>query len=840
MDLQQQLNPLQEDTTGQDPNLQDQAPAVDPLIQEMQQQQEEEQKEQVKKILGALVNRAYDEERPTRELMIRRYKKLNLMWTGNQYAVWDESAGDYRTLDQLGEVLDELEIDPAAYNRPVNVFRAWGESIVGALTTGTPRTKFMPRSMSSADDISTARGFESISELIDQHNNPKEKLAKAVTNIYKQGMCAAYNYVHEDKKYGVVKQDVYGPGNFVDISQNCSGCGGPVPDSPDQFGVPHNPEIHDNLTQLDDLSAETMETFECETCQAPSTAQQNISAPYQQPTVIGQQEAAKRRVLIEIYDALSVIIPQNSSSQKDVGFLICDVEIHEALAKALYPEIRDKIHGSMSAVNTYDRWARASTEYGGGNASYLVTYRRAWLRPWYYEQIDDEEERNLVKAVYPRGVRVVMIDDIPAECTEEDLDDCWTVSYNPLNNRVYDYSVGMGAAPIQEMFSEMINLVLMTIQYGIPETFADPEVVSFQKYKKVAASPGLMIPAKAVPGKSMGDAFYQLSPATLPKDAVEFLARLEQYGQLVTGAFPSIFGGNMQGGSGTYGEYETSKNQALQRLSLLWFMTISMWHSCKLKACKMYRDAMLEDESFSKTVGTSQIEVFIKQSELNGHVAETMPETTEEFPVSWSQQRDSVMKLIEQKVEPFMNMIALPENSTFLQQMLGLDNLYVPGNDDRTKQLKEIAELLQGQPIMPGLDDTGNPVLDETGQPAKPEPTIPVDPTVDKHDIEAEVCSSFLRSSIGQYMKDVNPGGYANIVAHMEQHQQNIQQTPGNEQPPKTQINYKDLQPDGQVQLAAQAGLTIQPPPVIIPTSGNGGSGSLPNKNMSNNGGAGA
>jgi len=203
-------------------------------------------------------------------------------------------------------------------------------------------------------------------------------------------------------------------------------------------------------------------------------------------------------------------------------------------------------------------------------------------------------------------------------------------------------------------------------------------------------------------------------------------------------------------------------------------MTIALLRDMKMKSVKMFKDAMLEDETFVKSMGTSEIEVCIKQSELTGQVGRVICEASEQFPVSTVEQRGTFMKLIEMQFQPFMDIISLPENASYLADVLGLRRLYIPGDCDRNKQLREIAFLLSSGPVMgmtQQMDAAGNVV-----EVPQQQPSVPIDPVVDNHQIEAEVCSVFLRSEVGQYTKETNPEGYANILAHMQAHQMILQQ----------------------------------------------------------------
>jgi len=56
------------------------------------------------------------------------------------------------------------------------------------------------------------------------------------------------------------------------------------------------------------------------------------------------------------------------------------------------------------------------------------------------------------------------------------------------------------------------------------------------------------------------------------------------------------------------------------------------------------------------------------------------------------------------------------------------------------------------------------------------QPSVPIDPDVDNHEIEAFICRTYLVSDAGRYEKVKNPKGYRNVLLHMKAHQQVIQQ----------------------------------------------------------------
>ena len=59
-----------------------------------------------------------------------------------------------------------------------------------------------------------------------------------------------------------------------------------------------------------------------------------------------------------------------------------------------------------------------------------------------------------------------------------------------------------------------------------------------------------------------------------------------------------------------------------------------------------------------------------------------------------------------------------------------------------------------------------------TGQEPQPVemPSVPIDPLVDNHEIEAATCRSWAVSDAGRLAKIENPAGYKNVLLHIKEH----------------------------------------------------------------------
>ena len=131
-------------------------------------------------------------------------------------------------------------------------------------------------------------------------------------------------------------------------------------------------------------------------------------------------------------------------------------------------------------------------------------------------------------------------------------------------------------------------------------------------------------------------------------------------------------------------------------------------------------------------------------------------------PLSWSQVKSAVMEMIQTNNPVIMEAITHPQNTTFLRNIVGADDLYIPGEGSRNKQWFEIGLLLEQQPA--------------AGPDGQPGPSVPTIPGVDNDAVELEICRVWLTSDKGIKAMTANPGGYENVKMHAMQHMMNIQQ----------------------------------------------------------------
>jgi len=746
---------------------------------------------EIGKLLSQLVDTLEHPEKTARELMVRIWKKHENYWRDRQYIIWDEISQDWRTPTELKEFDNSLDIDPAAYAKVVNIYKAHGEAIISALSAGLPHVRFFPDDADSQDDVFTAKSYTKISELLQKRNKGQLLFIRALFLLYNSGTIFAYNENKDTTKFGTVKRTQTAEVPVINRQKFCPNCGfmmgseqfdAPPPMMPppmpgSEMAPPMGPEMGAPPMPPSPMEAPPMgpESVQganglppagpppCPNC---GVAVEPDFEDYEEiiPRVIGNTEEPKSHECIEVFGPLHVKMPLWVQQQSQTPYITLETEEDEAMLQDLYPEVADKITPSTD-TERYERYGRENTDYRGDIPLHLCTLRRTWIRPWAYNRLgykDHSEDIAKLKAAFPEGVYVVKINDLIAEAIEDRIDDHWTVNLNPLSNHAHGDPLSQSLIPVQDITNELTNLTLETIEFGIPETFYDSETIEQDAYNKSEARPGMLYPAKARPTMGLDSSFHTIKTATLGQEVASFSDKMTQAGQFVSGAMPTIWGGALEGSGGTAKEVENARAMSLQRLNLTWTMVKMWWADVMSKAVRSFAVNMKDDEKFVQSKGNNFVNVWIRQAEMNGKVGQVEADISEAFPVSWAQKRDILMGLINTKHPLVDTVLGHPENAGIVAATVGFPDLYIPGDDSRSKQLHEISILLQGQPMpmgMPGPD--GQEALQPTVMPEKWE----------NHIVEAETIKAWLNSEVGIETKATKPPAYMNVVAHLQAHE---------------------------------------------------------------------
>jgi hypothetical protein len=112
-----------------------------------------------------------------------------------------------------------------------------------------------------------------------------------------------------------------------------------------------------------------------------------------------------------------------------------------------------------------------------------------------------------------------------------------------------------------------------------------------------------------------------------------------------------------------------------------------------------------------------------------------------------------------------------------VKRLIGLEEFVIPNEESRTKQYREIAQLVGEAPVVNRDPATGAESV---------VPSILPDEFADNHAVELEICMRWFASDAGQVAKIEAPAGYANVRAHAMMHKAYVlKQQPANAPQPQ-------------------------------------------------------
>ena len=735
----------------------------------------EQMPERLQAALRRLVLQYATESESTRRQEVRRIKQAHQFWRGLQYLWWNERDQNWHLpFEQKLTDNSSLE-DLPRYEFVTNIYQAFGLSLVAVLSQDVPRVRFFPSSAQAEEDVSAAKAATEVAQLVERNNRIGNLIVEEAFNLWTDGKVGAYvRYVVDGQRFGFrpeteigvrsveVGTDVYvcpecgkenarsepqgasaaasggvGAASAGVVARNCDGCGA-------------------LLTEEDFVAAEMLTVPEAQTRARVPNGQEVV-------TIVG---------------GLALKTPPWADEMHEYPYLQWNMEVHQARLRAAYPHAADRIGAPVaSGGQEYERLARLAQSQGGpltegGDFNInLITFQRTWLRPWAFFALDDKALRDELLELFPDGAYVAFAGDVYCEARNENMDEHWRVLHAlPGDGSGGRPALGDSMISVQERFNTLSNLQMETYEYGIPPIYADSEVLDFDSLQNQTAEPGSHYPARAKPGQSLASGFFQPEPAEVPADLSEHAADLMgPISQFLTGAFPALFGGAMSNNDTASG-YAMAREQAMGRIGLVWRRMKFFHADIMLLAVDCFRRNRPHDVEVTLLGAGSAFESkWIRLADLKGNLF-SYPETDEQYPTLWSQQRAVLMQMMGSPDPQMHTVLSHPENMALIKRLLGLEEFVIPDEESRNKQYREIAQLVAEAPVVRTQD-----VTHLTGVGAEADvvlPSVLPDEFADNHQVELEICMRWFSSDAGQVAKIESPLGYANVRAHAMFHRE--------------------------------------------------------------------
>jgi hypothetical protein len=828
--------------------------------------------ERLQSALRRIVQQFSTESESTRRQEIRRIKQAHQFWRGLQYLWWSERDQNWH-LPFEQKLTDGSSIeDLPRYEFVTNIYQAFGLSIVSVLSQDVPRVRFFPSSAQAEEDVSAAKAATEVAQLVERNNRIGNLIVDEAFNLWTDGKVGAYvRFVVDGQRFGFhpeteiaarevrIGEDVYVCPNCGEETPSVAQAILPVPQATNSanratqspnttsFGSAPNDRA-DDQHQTNSAALSSFNNAQhvanvgtgriaCATCGALLTTEHFVAAE----TVTVPSAETRLRVpngqeVITIVGGLELKTPPWAGEMHEYPYLQWNMEVHQARLRAAYPHAADKI-GSPVATGSqeYERLARLAQSQGGpltegGDFNInLITFQRTWLRPWAFFALDDKSLRDELLQLFPDGAYVAFAGDSYCESRNENMDDHWRVLHAlPGDGSSGRPALGDALISVQERFNTLSNLQIETYEYGIPPIYADSEVLDFDALQNQTAEPGAHYPARSKPGQSLAAGFFQPAPAEVPPDLAEHAANLMgPVAQFLTGAFHALFGGAMANNDTAAG-YAMARDQAMGRIGLVWRRMKFFHADVMLLAVDCFRRNRPNDVEVTLLgAGAAFESKWIRLADLKGNLF-SYPETDEQYPTLWSQQRGVLLQLLGSPDPEMQAVLSHPENLALVKRLIGLEELVIPDEESRTKQYREIAQLVgevpvsslgfslrhrdpqqdpasqapnatsffagaQNQNSNPNSNANPNPTQPTSTHIAAPSPnhtaaqaeayatktaadnvamlpSIMPDEFTDNHRVELEACMRWFSSDAGQVAKIEAPAGYANVRAHAMLH----------------------------------------------------------------------
>jgi hypothetical protein len=836
--------------------------------------------ERLQEALRRLVLQYSTESESTRRQEIRRIKQAHQFWRGLHYLWWNERDQNWH-LPFEQKLADNSSVeDLPRYEFVTNIYQAFGLSLVSVLSQDVPRVRFFPSSAQAEEDVAAAKAATEVAGLVERNNRIGNLIVDEAFNLWTDGKVGAYvRFVVDGQRFGFhpeteisarevkLGEDMYvcpecsaetsakREGNSPSTSAAANPASAPQSSTlssrqradvwPDegsasvlrgenQQQIPRTPsraaenqaESNSARDSARDDSSQIAPPS-CDQCGALLTEEDFVAAEMVTiPAAQTRLRVPNGQEVITIVGGLELKTPPWAGEMHEYPYVQWNMEVHQARLRAAYPHAADKI-GSPVAGNMqeYERLARLAqsqcgplTEGGDFNIN-LITFQRTWLRPWAFFALEDKSLRDELLQLFPDGAYVAFAGDAYCESRNENMDDHWRVMHAlPGDGSSGRPALGDALISVQERFNTLSNLQMETYEYGIPPIYADSEVLDFDSLQNQSSEPGVHYPARAKPGQSLAAGFFQPAPAEVPPDLAEHAANLMgPVAQFLTGAFPALFGGAMSNNDTASG-YAMARDQAMGRIGLVWRRMKFFHADVMLLAVDCFRKNRPHDVEVTLLgAGAAFESKWIRLADLKGNLF-SYPETDEQYPTLWSQQRAVLLQLLSTPDPQIQAVLAHPENMSLVKRLIGLEEFVIPDEESRTKQYREIAQLVAESPVVhrevvssvaadspssrahlplnlhpnveldsqsPGSNtpayNSRRPLQNQSANPGANDPNANVvetmlpsivpDEFADNHTVELEICKRWFSSDAGQVAKIEAPLGYANVRAHAMLHQ---------------------------------------------------------------------
>ena len=526
------------------------------------------------------------------------------------------------------------------------------------------------------------------------------------------------------------------PGGFT-----CPQCGDFTPGAPSPDGLETNPFCRNCLSPL------TADTFT-----PPATI--NVTTPGQ------TQQFPRSSVSLTLENGYIITHPFNVVELEKGPWVVEEWEEDIGNIYATHPNARYLLKntfstsgatgaqlGDTSAVTAAIVRATAQSQTGTIRArnTSLRTYRHTWLAASQLEMIQDDAQRELIKATFPNGVRITKAEGVTIAIKGRKFSDY----INPCMPQMADYQFADGSSwgmqGLEDGISNLVSIAMETYETGITKFLVNPDYASVNALNRNRYSPNRFIPALPKFGDTLANAFATFPASDPPQGLPETAGMLKDFIEGFLGLMPAVYGDippNM-----TLGGVRTMLTQGLLQLATTAALMSDFWAQADTNAVKLYLKLNQPNPEWQG----NKIDLdLIRNSNWVIKGGSTMPR-------SYAEKKETLQEIVTQNPDMAKALrITDPVNYPALDDYLDLPELKNSASE-MVLALNEIMDQLwNGQPQQQPQPDGS----------IKTVPSIAYDPMVFDPQITVNVAQQFLLEDFD--LSKIATPGFANVHAFLE------------------------------------------------------------------------
>ena len=470
---------------------------------------------------------------------VRKVLRNHELFRGNAWRWFDYQTGSWRAYNTTTGGMTNVTGGPEAQSLySVNIFQGYALSFIALLSSNKLTVKWWPQNARSPEDIEAAKKCDAVMRWFKNQEKAHSKLVKKLYYLWCDGTFGSYvRSVADGDRYGWIEEPV------VEMVER-------------QVGEPQY--------QCELCGTVNVHGIGCGSCGTPLPEEPNVPAPVIREEVpVGVKRIPKSRTKEDVVGGLELKLPPVADSIEQFEYLIRQREVLKATVRATWPDLANEISGGQvgsprfdGATSTIEKRARLQVAYGTTadnrpvpvqTADY-VTLTEIWFSKKAFYELDNPQERAQLLEMFPNGAYVAFADDTFLEARPENMLDHWRICHALPGDGQIREPIGGSLVQIQEMANDLANIIRDVIEYTLPITFVDSQVLDIRKWARSNVLAGAAYPARALPGQPLGAGFHQTEPGRLPEYAVGFFNDLRNsIAQFASGVFPAAYGGSDPG-----------------------------------------------------------------------------------------------------------------------------------------------------------------------------------------------------------------------------------------------------------------------------------------------------